>query len=235
MAYTPPNTFTPGTVINSLQMQENSDDLRVYLHSGIISTDLKASRWVDTRHIQSPIVDPYLATQHGVTGWQGGQNSGGPLVRATFTTSYMTGGKYGAVDWIPVPQTALRISARRACHLIFHYNWELVAGPDNAPNVSPRIPDIDQRLVTIAPYIGSTLGVKTSAAQDTINNHNGWGGSSTKSPENPYNIVGWGCKSGTHLQYVSGPSNVTFGLCSYSEVDRVSIINWTVSIEAYYL
>ena len=235
MAYTPPNTFLPGTVVNSVEVQGNSDALRVYLHDGIVAGDLLAARWADTRHIQSPQVDPYLGLQHGVTGWQGGQDSGGPLVRATFTTSYMTGGKYGSAEWIPVPQTALRVSIRRPMQLLYHYRWELIAGPDNAPNDAPRIPDQDERLVAVAPYIGSVQFPAVASAQDTVNNHRGWGASSTFSPENPYNIVGWGSKTGTILQSFNGIGTGTFGLCSYSEVDRVAFLNWQVAVEGYYL
>lgn len=235
MAYTPPNTFLPNTVVNSVEVQGNSDALRVYLHDGIQAADLRATRWADTRHVQSPSVTPYTGLQHGVTGWQGGQDSGGPLVRASFTTSYMTGGKYGSVEWIPVPQTALRVSVRRPMTLFYHYRWELIAGPDNAPNDAPRIPDQDERLVTVAPYVGSLDFPATASAQDTVNNHRGWGGSSTFSPANTYNIVGWGGKTGTILQAFNGVGTGTFGLCSYSEVDRVAFLSWSVCVEGYYL
>lgn len=235
MAYTPPNTFAPNTVVNSLEVQGNSDALRVYLHDGIVAADLRASRWADTRHVQSPVVDSYLGLQHGVTGWQGGQDSGGPLVRASFSTSYMTGGKYGSIEWIPVPQTAIRLSVRRPMQVLFHYRWELIAGPDNAPNDAPRIPDQDERLVTVAPYVGNILLPSLASAQDTVNNHRGWGGGSTFSPANPYNIVGWGSHTGTILQTYNSVGTVAYGLCSYSEVDRVAFLNWSVQIEGYYL
>ena len=235
MAYTPPNTFAPNTVINSLEVQGNSDALRVYLHDGIVAADLRASRWADTRHVQSPVVDSYLGLQHGVTGWQGGQDSGGPLVRASFSTSYMTGGKYGSIEWIPVPQTAIRLSVRRPMQILFHYRYELIAGPDNAPNDAPRIPDQDERLVTVAPYVGNILLPSLASAQDTVNNHRGWGGGSTFSPANPYNIVGWGSHTGTILQTYNSVGTTAFGLCSYSEVDRVAFLNWSVQIEGYYL
>lgn len=235
MAYTPPNTFAPNTVINSLEVQGNSDALRVYLHDGIVAADLRASRWADTRHVQSPVVDSYLGLQHGVTGWQGGQDSGGPLVRASFSTSYMTGGKYGSIEWVAVPQTAIRLSVRRPMQVLFHYRWELIAGPDNAPNDAPRIPDQDERLVTVAPYVGNILLPSLASAQDTVNNHRGWGGGSTFSPANPYNIVGWGSHTGTILQTYNSVGTTAFGLCSYSEVDRVAFLNWSVQIEGYYL
>lgn len=234
MAYSPPFAFVPGTVVNALEVQGNSDALRVYLHDGVTGADLLASRWADTRHVQSPVVDPYLGLQHGVTGWQGGQDSGGPLVRASFSTSYMTGGKYGAVQWIPIPQTALQISVRRPCNIFYHYRIELIAGPDTAPNIPGRIPDEEDRLVTVAPYFGSPSFPLVAGAQDTVNNSDGFA-LGTPSPERPYNIVGWGQKAGTLYRLFNGVGTATFGLCSYSQIDRVAFVNWSVQLEAYYL
>ena len=233
MAYTPPNTFLTGTVIDSAAVQGNSDALRVYLHDGVVTADLRASRWADTRHVQSPVVDPYLGLQHGVTGHQGGQSSGAPLTRATLTTSYMTGGKFGAVQWIPVPGTAVRISVRRACTALFHFRCELIAGPDDSPNVPGRIPNRTSRLVTVAPYFGSIQSPLTSQAQDTLNNHLGWD-SASRGPDAPYNIVGWGSKTGTFMQTFNGPGEFVFGVASFSQIDRVAFLDWAFSVETFY-
>jgi hypothetical protein len=78
MAYTKPNTATSATTVSATDVQGNFDALKTYLHDGISGSDLKSSApWVDVQHIQQPLVDPYLGLQHGVTGWQGGQDSGG--------------------------------------------------------------------------------------------------------------------------------------------------------------
>lgn len=234
MAYSPPVTFTANTTISAPDYQENSDALRVYLHDGIVSGDLRASRWIDTRHVQSPLVDSYRGLQTGATGIQGGQDSGGPLTRATLTSSYLTGGKYGAVEWIPVPGSAIRISVRRPCKALFHYRWEIIAGPDDAPNISGRIPDQDERLVTISPYIGNLTQVQVASAQDTVNNYDGWV-STPPSPERVYNLVGWGSKTGTLFQNYTGVGEYVLGLASFSQIDRSAILNWSVAVECWYV
>lgn len=233
MAFAPPNVFATATVIDSATVQGNSDALRVYLHDGVVSGDLLNARWADTRHVQSPVVDAYLGMQHGVTGHQGGQSSGAPLTRATHTSSYMTGGKYGAIEWIPIPGSAVVISVRRACTALFHFRCELIAGPDDAPNIAGRIPDVDLRLVTIAPYFGTLQSPRTSQAQDTINNHRGWY-AANRSPNTVYNLVGYGCKTGTFMQAINAPGELTFGMASFSQIDRSAFLSWAFSIETFY-
>jgi hypothetical protein len=91
MAYTPPNTFAPGTTLTAANLEGNSEALRVYLHGAIPSGDVENTRWIDTRHIQPPLVEAYSGLQHGVSGHQGGQWSGGSIARLTFVTKYLTG------------------------------------------------------------------------------------------------------------------------------------------------
>ena len=72
MSFSPPNTFADGTVCTSAALEGNYQALRVYLHGGIVSGDVEAAQWIDTRHIQPPSYEPYSAVQHGVSGHQGG-------------------------------------------------------------------------------------------------------------------------------------------------------------------
>lgn len=242
MAYTKPNTATSATTVSATDVQGNFDALKTYLHDGISGSDLKSSApWVDVQHIQQPLVDPYLGLQHGVTGWQGGQDSGGPLVRATFTSSFMTGAKAGSKEWIPVPQTAIKFQLRQSATLIFHYQWELVAGPDDGFSTgSGGLPAEEDRVVYIAPYFGgvqSTRGTNmpkiSVAAQETVNNRGGWN-NTQKSPDLTYERIGFGSKDGTLVRSLSAGEYVV-GMCSFSEVDRVAILNWSVAIEAWYV
>lgn len=241
MAYSPPNTFLPGTICNSVDVQQNFDFLKVYLHEGIVTGDLQnSSKWVNTQHIQSPHYSAYEGLQHGVTGYQGGQSSGGPLVRATFTSSFLSGAKSGSKDWIPVPQAALRIKARAPGTMVVHYSFELAAGPDDGYTASAGLPAVADRVAFVAPYFAGYTSIQgqtdlpayTQCALPTVNNSNGWS-SPNKSPNKPYEVVGWGTRCGT---YVTDPSlgDFVIGLCSFSEVDRVVIINWSIAVEYYY-
>lgn len=242
MAYTPPNTFAPGTVCNSADVQGNLDALKVYLHEGVLTTDLQTSpEWIDTNHVQSPNYSAYEGLQHGVTGYQGGQDSGGPLVRATFTSSFLSGAKSGSQDWIPVPQAALRIKCRSRATLVFHFAFELAAGPDDGFSTTARLPAPVDRVAFVAPYFAGYSSIQSSSdlpafthgSLPTVNNSNGWNGTQ-KSPSAPYEVVGWGTRCGTYAVDTGGVGDFVVGLCSFSEVDRVVIINWSVAVEVYY-
>ena len=242
MPYVPPNGFAPGTICNSADIQGNFDALKVYLHEGVASPDLQNTpAWVEAQHVQSPRFNAYTGLQHGATGYQGGQSSGGPLVRATFTSSFLSGAKSGSQDWIPVPQAALRIRVMEPGTLVFHYSWEMAAGPDNGYSTSANLPAPVDRVAFVAPYFagyntiqGQTdLPAITQQGQEVLNNSNGWSGTN-KSPATPYETVGWGTRCGTHTAYV-GVGDYVIGLCSFSEVDRVVLINWSVAVEMYYL
>ena len=89
MSFTPPTTFADGTICTSAALEGNFQALRVYLHGGIVPGDIENAQWIDTRHVQPPSFEPFSSVQHGVTGHQGGNNSG--LIRLTFCTKYLSG------------------------------------------------------------------------------------------------------------------------------------------------
>ncbi len=71
MAYTPPNSFTNNTPFVASAVKANDDALKIYLHEGIVGADLLNSAWVETRHVQAPVIDAFSGVQHGITGYQG--------------------------------------------------------------------------------------------------------------------------------------------------------------------
>ena len=146
MAYVKPNTFADGTVLTAANIQGNVDALRVYLHNGIVQPDMSASQFITTRHIQPPVYSPLEGLQHGVTGYQGGQWSGS-LVRLSFATSYTAGNGRNTANgtWTRVPNTAFSIDLRRQANLLFHWQIEVEAGPDDVPQVSGRTNAVDNR------------------------------------------------------------------------------------------
>jgi len=63
MAYTAPNTFTDGTIINASLVQENIDDLQEYINGGIVAGDISAaSLWCEARHIMKGLYIPTTNT-----------------------------------------------------------------------------------------------------------------------------------------------------------------------------
>jgi hypothetical protein len=241
MSFSPPNTFVDGTTVTSADLEGNYQALRVYLHGGIVAGDIENVQWIDTRHIQPPVYEPFSQVQHGISGHQGGSDSG--LVRLTFCTKYLSGGgRTSSNAFHPIPQTAITVDARRACTMLFHYWWEVEAGPDESTGAGQNSTKAERK-VWIAPYVGTpdtAYSQYRMHAQEAANNinvntgTNGWDGS-VVSALRPYTIQGaYQSRDGTFM-YEAPNGITTFGLAAHSQIDRVAVVNWGVSIETFYL
>ena len=241
MSYSPPHTFVDGTTLTSTSLEGNLSALRVYLHSGIITGDIEAAQWIDTRHIQPPKYEPFTQVQHGVTGQQGGSDSG--MIRLTFCTKYRSGqGRTSSNTFHEIPQTAIEIDARRACSMLFHYWWEVEAGPDQTDGAGTET--VQDRSVWITPYVGNVSSARSTYvdhAQECSNNTDrgtgsiGWRDITPTGARTLYTLEGaYQSRDGT-LLHTFGPGTTRFGLAAHSQMDRVGVVNWGVSIETFYL
>jgi hypothetical protein len=246
MSYTPPTTFVDGTLLTGAALEGNFEALRLYLHQNILVGDMAAVQWVDSRHIQPARYDAFTGVQHGVSGHQGAQWSGGSIVSLTFITKYLTGqgAQDGNTRWHLIPNTHFEIELRRPARCIYHWHAEVEVGPDNSPSGDQAsMPD---RHVWIAPYrqVTSNLNADVSrydmqmASQN--NDVNPWGVPGTDvpigTPIDPYPTAArYAQRSGVKVYDATSVGTQTFGLCAYSRVDRAAIINWSASIEIYYL
>lgn len=239
MSFSPPHTFVDGTVCTSADLEGNYQALRVYLHKGIVPGDVEAAQWIDTRHIQPPRVEPYSGVQHGVSGHQGGNNSG--MVRLTFCTKYLSGqGRSSSRAFHAIPGTAITVDARRACTMAFHYWWEVEAGPDQSTGGGQETDT--NRQVWVAPYVNRPATAYSSYrahAQEALNVQSPlsslWRNPPTGGAAKPYPLAG-AYQSRDGVLVHSAPNGiVTFGLAAHSQIDRVAVVNWGVAIESFYL
>jgi hypothetical protein len=235
MSYTPPNTFADGTILQSSELEGNYQELRKYLHSFIVAGDVEASQWIDTRHIQPPAYEAYSAVQHGVSGHQGGSNSG--QTRLTFATKYLSGqGRTGSTSFHAIPGTAITLDLRRACTVAFTYWYELECGPDTSTGAGQVTST--ERQVWIAPYVGDVSTAYSSyreQAQEGCNHQTGWASTTGFGAEIPYPLGGaYQSRDGT-LIYSAPNGRITFGLAAHSRIDRVAVVNWGVAVESFYL
>ena len=209
MAYAKPNTFSDGTTLVAASVRGNVDALRIYLHNGIVQADLLNSKWIDTRHIQPPRYDAVQGVQHGVTGYQGGQ-WGGNLVNMSFVTSFTSGSGRDSHtgDWRRVPNTSFDIHIRRNAKILLHWSVEVEGGPDDMPAVTGRTPAIAD----------------------------GFNSSSPFGPDRPYTTLnGYGRRTGVLAAERNAGTRTTIGLCSWSEIDRSAVVNWSIGLEIWYL
>jgi hypothetical protein len=238
MAYTPPTTFADGTVLTSAALEGNEDALRVYLHRGIASGDFENAKWIETRHVQPPLKDSYTGLQHGVTGHQGGQWVGGTNIKLQFATKYLSGnGRPDNDSTHFMPQAAFTLDIRRPCRILYHYWWELEAGPDLS-TATYQVASND-RLVWIIPFIGpyaSAVGSWRNRAQEHGNQRGGWQRSYPIGADLTYTQGrGYAAKQGTVVLDYAAVGSTAMGLAVHSQIDRVGIVNWSASVEAYYL
>lgn len=240
MAFAPTSFPSGGTLLAST-MKANDDALRQYLHEGIVTGDMQSSpAWVNTRHVSPPVIDPIRNMQHGVTGHLGGRVfEPGRWYTMTGASFTRRGRSEDNAIWAEVPNTALTINLRGASTMVLHYHITAYVGPEN--------PASDNRRVTIAPYarpaaspfhdsqvyehgglpIRQNVGHSTTGAAATFRSLGG--------PELPYNVSGYGQRSGQMLfttSAIDGEFHV--GLAHWSITPVALITSWAVCLEGYY-
>ncbi len=240
MAYTPPNTFSDGTMLTSASLEGNADALRVYLHRGIAQGDFEASKWIETRHVQPPRFEPFSGMQHGVTGHQGGQWGGGVQIRLQFATKYLSGnGRQNSDQFHQVPQTAVSVDIRQSSFCLFHYWFEVENGRDYS-DAAYQVP-VAERRVLITPYVSLFTDFNADAyaqrhrVQETRNNNEGFFGSYPVGIQRPFTVAcGYGSKQGTLAIERASPGTMDFGLAAHSLSDRCGVVNWGFALEVFY-
>jgi len=238
MAYTKPNTFVDGNPLTAADIKGNDDALKVYLHEGVVAGDLKSTAWIETRHIQPPIIEPIPGIQHGVTGVQGSQSRTGAVVRCQFGTSFLTAGRSGTTNdesFAIIPQTTMQFTLRKSARILFHWWMESNNGPDNS-TASPG----SNAYMWVTEYDAGGLlagtgkkSVVSTYATECIQNYRAWQNNPPGGPAYPYTLLGYGNMAGTKV--FTKTDTVVVGLAHLSLIDRSAIINWGVTIEAYYL
>ncbi len=237
MAYSPPRTFTGGQALTASDLKGNDDALIAYLHEGVVAGDLQTAPWIETRHVQAPVLDPITGVQHGVTGYQGAQWDGGALVRCQFGSALLTGKRYGSgsEQFAVIPQTTFALDLRRAATVVFHWWMESLNGPDNGPrslgsDAYMYVTEYNQSGLAAG---SQSLGVTQTYGEEVINNHLGWQENPPGGADTPYSILGYGNMGGTKV--FTSADFLTVGLAHLSQIDRSAIINWGIALEVYYL
>ena len=250
MSYTPPNTFADGAILTGAELEGNFSALRVYLHEGVVAGDLAAVQWIDSRHVQPPRYDAFTGVQHGVTGHQGTQWSGGTAINLTFITKYLTGqgAQGGNASWHQVPNTSFRLDIRRPARCIYHWHTEIEVGPDESPG-GQQAAGLD-RHIWAAPYRRVTSNIDSDvsrydlqmSSQNVSSATDNWAVPGAHpfapigTPLRPYTVTGsYSQRSGIKVYDATAAGEQTFGLVAFSRVDRSAVVNWSAAIEIYYL
>ena len=249
MAYAPA-AFPVGGVLQASTMQQNDDDLRKYLHEGVVSGDLQAApAWVDTQHVQPPRIDPVRNMQHGVTGHLGGKvyrpGEWFTMTGASFTRN---GRSEDNPVWSEVPSTAVTVNLRGATSAVFHYHLTAFVCPDTA---TTGVADLLKR-VYFAPYFryaGTPFSDSAVHEEGSVEVRNNVGDSANPAdrggfsairggPAGSYNCSGYGQRTGAYYTSIAASNNRTnevhFGLAHWSLAHTSLVTSWAVCVEAYY-
>jgi hypothetical protein len=239
MSFSPPTVFADGTVLTAAALEGDYEALRVYLHRGIIAGDLKTSApWIDTKHIQPPERNPFSGVQHGVSGHQGGQWAGGVDVRLAFATKFLSGnGRPGNDAVHGLQQTSFSLAIRRAAKILYHYWFEVENGKDESTAAYQT--SEAYRFAYIIPWVGNistALSGYSFAAQEVGATDFGLQSTYPRGLQQPLAIHGgYGSRQGTLAYDYNAVGTATFGLAVHGLSDRCGVVNWGVSIEAFYL
>jgi len=158
-----------------------------------------------------------------------------------FSTSYVTGNGFGssAGDWRRLPNTTFDIDVRRNAKILMHWSVEMEGGPDDVPAVSGRTPAIGARYSYVCPYVGTMdlAGRNNFDPQEIKNNANGFRSGTPFGPDRPYSTCnGYGRRTGVKARTLTAGADVTpIGLCTWSQIDRSAVINWSIALEVWYL
>jgi hypothetical protein len=73
--------------------------------------------------------------------------------------------------------------------------------------------------------------------QEIKNNANGFRSGTPFGPDRPYSTCnGYGRRTGVKARTLTAGADVTpIGLCTWSQIDRSAVINWSIALEVWYL
>lgn len=234
MAYTPPVTFVDGDPFEASELQDNIDDLKIYMHQ-IEDTAYLNSKWVRTEHVQPPVYSPIDGVQQGVTGIFAQQYSGGAFAQASFSSSYLSNIQTTPDTWVRMPNTSVRIVNRRTCSFLFHWWAEVLAGPDDDTRANYLAPSA--RRLQLSPYRGS-ISSATIGTQHSQSTQSAWVWGPTANASGAalaHHIRGSGSCGGTFLDTNVLRGAQVFGLAAQCTVAQAVMINWGFTLEAYWL
>lgn len=248
MAFTPTSFPASGTLL-SATMRENDDNLRKYLHKGIVSGDLQSSpAWIDTNHVQPPRYQPIPNMQHGATGHMGGRvYRPGQWYTMTTATFTRRGRNTATPSWSELPGTAVTFDLRGVSSAVFHYHFCIYVHPDTQ-TLAGSASTADRR-VYIAPYMrgngtpfGKELVYEPGALEVRMNmgtpSCNGFSPNYNSGARCAYNVSGYGQRTGQYLQTIATTltetGQVHFGLAHWSLAHLGLVTSWSVCVEAFY-
>ena len=225
MAYTPSKTWVSGDVLTASDLQGNLDGVKNYSHN-VVAADLKATQWVDTKHIMPGVIDAQTTVTNNCSGLFGGQQHSWQTLNYTFLTRWNTTRSAGTTRYLIIPETSFTIDVGKPATMFYQWWIQGQARDDGYGSAAALSPTV----------IFASTGGATPTSTHII-------------PEQAQavNIVGApvGINVGVNIsgtRYLSGfmiadgtSTSFAVGLRGNSENGQCAIFSWGVSIELFYL
>lgn len=217
MAY----TFTPVVLptIDSSDVQGNLDGMRDYVDGTVATADLASTGWCESKHIMRGHYDP-ITNQHSfVSGLNAGYQSrgyeksfigDGPTSRGGVTTS----------PQVSYPNTGISFELAAPANVMFQYH---------AFPISPPVSGVANTPLTEISIALDNVSLASTGSWTFTNDFRTLA-LTTNGPESATNV--W---SGFYLAKNLAAGKHSFGLRGLCQGKYSFLLNWSVSMEAYYL
>lgn len=220
MPYTASYTFSGSTVISASNTQSNLTDMKEYVNGGTSSSDLKASaKWVESSHLMQGSYNPINNTMNFMSGVSGSN------ISADGTESWMFDTPTARDDpTTPVkadyPDTGATFYLEKPADVLVRFHASATSSFDgDATGVVRAYLAFDGTLVT-----NSYMAARPSA--DTVNHSSG----ATYDARD----LNWFQWSNFYLKEDAAAGWHHIRLIGYTTTRQAILLNWGMTIEAYY-
>lgn len=227
MAYTPTKTWANGDTLNASDLLNNLDGVKKYAHNIDNAADLKASNWVDTKHIMPGTIDAKTVVTSNASGMFGGQQHSYQSLNYTFLTRWNTtrtasAPKSGLSMNPYVPETHFNLQLGRPASVFYQWWLQAESRKDNYD-----MTEMTYFFATDAedPLGGTHKMITQNVARDA-------GGAAQNVG---VNITGVRSFSGFEIVDPTSVVQFAIGLRGRSDVGQCVILSWGVSIEVFYM
>lgn len=231
MSYSPPHTFSSGTIIQASQVQQNLEAMQAYGNGGVVSGDLATAPWVETQHIVRPSFEATTRTLTAVSGVSSAAGRGEFANRFTYAQRATSKRTDDIAVWQFVPGTWREIELPRAPKaMLVQFSFGATTPSDSTVTTGTAMgfPGTDVSLVLFPGRVDSTSDIQSPSLMAEhrlqVEDNNGIGSSGVTRRDH---------QSGFELIQGVGNTLWSIGLVGRSTMPNTRIWRWSVVIEAW--
>ena len=218
MPYTATYTFSGATSISGSSLQANLDDMKEYVNGGVVTSDLKtSSKWVESKHLMQGSYNPINNTMNFMSGVSGSNLAADGLESWMLDTPTARDSPTSP-NKIDYPDTAATFYLEKDADVLIRFHASATSSFDGtASGVVRAYLQFDNSLVTNS-YMASRPSADVSF-------------SPTEGDAQDANWFQW---SNFYLKKDATAGWHHARLVGYTTSRQAILLNWCMTIEAYY-